>query len=53
LADAYEAIRIGRPYRAPRSPEDTVLELRGGIGSQFDPQLGPLLGILSAVDLAP
>jgi HD-GYP domain-containing protein (c-di-GMP phosphodiesterase class II) len=53
LADAYEVIRVGRPYRAPRSPEDTVLELRGGIGRQFDPQLSRLLGVLSAVDLVP
>ncbi len=53
LADAYEVIRVGRSYREPRSPEDTVLELRDGIGRQFDPQLGRLLGILSAVDLVP
>ncbi len=53
LADAYEVIRVGRPYQAPRSPEDTVLELRDHIGRQFDPHLGRLLSILSAVDFMP
>jgi putative nucleotidyltransferase with HDIG domain len=53
LADAYEVIRAGRPYQAPRSAEDTVLELRDNIGRQFDPRLGRLLSVLSAVDFMP
>jgi putative nucleotidyltransferase with HDIG domain len=53
LADAYEVIRAGRPYQAPRSAEDTVLELRDNIGRQFDPHLGRLLSVLSAVDFMP
>ncbi|MGH2345348.1 MAG: HD-GYP domain-containing protein [Chloroflexota bacterium] len=51
LADAYEAIRVGRPYRAPRSPEDTVIELRDSIGQRFDPRHAHLLDALHAVDL--
>jgi putative nucleotidyltransferase with HDIG domain len=51
LADAYEAIRVGRPYQEPRSAEDTVTELRGNVGRQFDPQYAPLLDVLHTVDL--
>lgn len=37
LVDAYEAMRIGRPYREARSREDTLLDLANAAGSQFDP----------------
>jgi HD-GYP domain-containing protein (c-di-GMP phosphodiesterase class II) len=35
--DAYHAITSDRPYRAARSPEEALAELRAGSGSQFDP----------------
>jgi len=53
LADAYEAIRIGRPYQAPRTPEEAIAELRLSIGRQFDPKHAGLLTALSATDLVP
>ena len=37
VADAYAAITAGRPYRAARSPEQALAELRACAGSQFDP----------------
>jgi HD-GYP domain-containing protein (c-di-GMP phosphodiesterase class II) len=43
LADAYEAIRSGRPYRAPRDPDEATGELASGIGCQFSPSLAFLL----------
>jgi diguanylate cyclase (GGDEF)-like protein len=36
VADAYAAMTAGRPYRAARSPEQALAELRAGAGSQFD-----------------
>ena len=37
VADAYAAMTAGRPYRAARTPEQALDELRAGAGSQFDP----------------
>jgi diguanylate cyclase (GGDEF)-like protein len=37
VADAYAAMTAGRPYRAARSPEQALAELRACAGSQFDP----------------
>lgn len=37
VADAAEAMLAGRSYRPPRSPADTLAELRRCSGSQFDP----------------
>ena len=37
VADAYAAMTAGRPYRAARTPEQALDELRLGAGSQFDP----------------
>jgi two-component system cell cycle response regulator len=37
VCDAYDAMRSGRPYRAPMSMEGALAELRYGAGTQFDP----------------
>lgn len=37
VADATEAMLAGRSYRPPRSPADTMTELRRCSGNQFDP----------------
>jgi diguanylate cyclase (GGDEF)-like protein len=37
VADAYAAMTAGRPYRAARTPEQAIEELRRCAGSQFDP----------------
>jgi diguanylate cyclase (GGDEF)-like protein len=37
VADAYAAMTAGRPYRAARTPERALAELRACAGSQFDP----------------
>jgi HD-GYP domain-containing protein (c-di-GMP phosphodiesterase class II) len=37
VADSFDAMTSGRPYRAGMSVEDAVLELRRCSGSQFDP----------------
>ncbi len=37
VADAFDAITSDRPYRAARSPEEALAELRAGAGKQFDP----------------
>jgi len=42
LADAFDAIVRGRPYRAARSVEEAFDELRRHSGKQFDPGLVPL-----------
>jgi two-component system cell cycle response regulator len=36
VADAYDAMTAGRPYRAPIAPEEALSELRECAGSQFD-----------------
>jgi len=36
VADAYNAMTSGRPYRQPSSPEEARIRLRNGSGSQFD-----------------
>jgi len=53
LADAYETMRAGRPYRQPLSRADAIAELRRGAGTQFDPSLLSLLPILAARDSLP
>ena len=42
LADAFDAIVRGRPYRPARSVEEAYDELRKYSGAQFDPGLVPL-----------
>ncbi len=41
--DAYSAMTSDRPYRAARTAEDAVAELRRWAGRQFDPQVVDLL----------
>ena len=36
VADAYEAMTAGRPYRPPLDPQAASEELRRGAGRQFD-----------------
>lgn len=42
VADAFDAIYMGRPYRPARTLEESHAELRAGMGSQFDPELVPI-----------
>ena len=60
LADAFDAIVRGRPYRAARSVDEAFAELKKHSGKQFDPGLVPLFieetdrvesGIAPSVDL--
>jgi diguanylate cyclase (GGDEF)-like protein/PAS domain S-box-containing protein len=39
MVDAYDVMIQGRPYQGPLSPEETLLEITKGAGSQFDPNL--------------
>jgi putative two-component system response regulator len=39
VAEAFDAIISGRPYRLPRSPQDAIKELARCAQSQFDPQV--------------
>ncbi|MBN2654808.1 MAG: HD domain-containing protein [Nitrospirae bacterium] len=39
IADAYEAMRSDRPYRAGLTVDEAVQELKKGAGTQFDPSL--------------
>ncbi len=39
VADAYDAMTDDRPYRKALSKEETVLQLKKGAGSQFDPEI--------------
>ena len=36
VADSYDAMTSDRPYRAAKTPEEAINELRRGMGSQFD-----------------
>ncbi len=39
IADAYDALRVARPYRPARSRDDAIEFLRERSGSQYDPKL--------------
>lgn len=42
IADAYEVMLSGRPYKQSMSIDDIILELERCAGTQFDPELVPL-----------
>ena len=48
IADAYEAMVAGRPYRRAISHEQALTELRRHAGLQFDPELVRLFTVLFA-----
>lgn len=39
LADAYEAMTAGRPYRKAKTSEEALKEVQEASGHQFDPKL--------------
>jgi putative two-component system response regulator len=39
VAEAFDAITCGRPYRLPRSPQEAIKELARCAQTQFDPQV--------------
>ncbi|MEA1962561.1 MAG: HD-GYP domain-containing protein [Bacillota bacterium] len=39
IVDSYEVMTEGRPYKAARSPEEALNEVRRCAGTQFDPRL--------------
>ncbi|TLM98285.1 MAG: HD-GYP domain-containing protein, partial [Actinobacteria bacterium] len=41
VCDAFESMTAGRPYRAARSTEEALDELRACAGTQFDPVITP------------
>jgi len=49
IADAFEAMSAARPYRPALCSDKVLKELRGGAGSQFDPELVEVfIGIVEA-----
>ena len=39
VVDAYESMRVGRPYRPARGRDEAIVELRREAGRQFDPDV--------------
>jgi putative nucleotidyltransferase with HDIG domain len=42
IADTFDAMTTSRPYRAARTPDQALAEIRSEAGRQFDPQLADL-----------
>ena len=53
VCDAYSAITSDRPYRAARTPEEAVAELRRCGGQQFDQKVVELLCVVLADESEP
>ncbi len=50
ICNAFDAITTARPYRAQRTVQEAIAELRNGAGTQFDPQLvEPFIALVSAM----
>ena len=43
MADAYDAMRSGRPYRAALTAAEIRAELEKGAGGQFDPRFAKIM----------
>lgn len=43
LADAYDTMATRRTYKEPMPPSEVISEIKGGRGSQFDPELVDLM----------
>ncbi len=39
MADAFDSMTAGRPYKRPMTEQEIIAELRDGSGTQFDPLL--------------
>ncbi len=51
VADSYNAMTSCRPYRDAMTPDEAIVELRRGAGTQFDAQVVDLfIGVLQAHD---
>jgi len=48
VCDVYDALISHRPYRKAYSPNDALDVIRAGMGSDYDPEVGPVLLELSA-----
>jgi HD-GYP domain-containing protein (c-di-GMP phosphodiesterase class II) len=47
VADAFDAITSTRPYRAARSKQEALAEIKRGAGRQFDPAVvGAFVGLM-------
>jgi diguanylate cyclase (GGDEF)-like protein len=52
VADAFDAMTSGRPYRRPMTTEQAIEELRHHAGTQFDPELVEILARAVTVEEA-
>lgn len=53
VADAFDVMIGGRPYRAARSVPEALAELRRCAGTQFDPEIVDIMTELAAQETAP
>ena len=53
VADAYDAMLSPRPYRLPMTPEEALVNIQAGSGTQFDPEVvAALTGTADDLDWA-